>query len=75
MCIIQIGELVSRLDDSFTELHAGIPWRKIKGMRNIFAHNYDIVSNDILWGTVTEDIPGLKKDIASILQDCVPKAE
>jgi uncharacterized protein with HEPN domain len=32
MCIIQIGELVSRLSEDFIESHSQIPWYAIKGM-------------------------------------------
>lgn len=38
MCIIQIGELVSRLSDEFLEQHKYIPWHAIKSMRNLHAH-------------------------------------
>ncbi|WP_458454954.1 HepT-like ribonuclease domain-containing protein [Methanobrevibacter sp.] len=38
MCIVQIGEYVSRLSDGFKQEHDNIPWRQIKGMRNFAAH-------------------------------------
>lgn len=60
MCIIQLGELVAGLDDDFVKKYSDIPWRQIKGMRNIYAHDYDIVDNDIIWETITEEIPVLK---------------
>ena len=47
LVIIQIGEFVGRLSDEFKEEHKEIPWRDIKGMRNIHAHNYDNVMFDI----------------------------
>ena len=67
MCIIQIGELVGRLDDPLKEKNPEIPWNAIKGMRNIFAHEYDIVKPDTLWETISEDIPKLRKMIDSLL--------
>lgn len=69
MCVIQIGELVGRLDNALKEKHPDIPWNSIKGMRNIFAHDYDIVKADTLWETVNEDIPKLKKIIEPLLKD------
>ena len=33
-CIIQIGELTTRLSDDFKSQHSEIPWHKIKGLRN-----------------------------------------
>ena len=67
MCIIQIGELVTRLHEDFTEKHPEIPWRQIKGMRNIYAHDYDVIDNDTIWETITEEIPDLKKKLQNIL--------
>ena len=43
MTIINIGELSSALTDDFKEENQHIPWRKIKGLRNIIAHRYEIV--------------------------------
>ncbi len=68
MCIIQIGELVTRLDDSFLKKYPDIPWRQIKGMRNIYAHDYDIIDNDIIWETITKEIPELKEKLQTIFQ-------
>jgi len=39
--LIQIGELVGRLEIEFTEANAQIPWRKIKGLRNRVVHDYE----------------------------------
>lgn len=68
MCIIQIGELVTRLDKDFIQKHVGIPWRQIKGMRNIYAHDYDTIDYDMVWETVTKEIPELKKQLLEILK-------
>lgn len=48
MCIIQIGELVSRLSDDFTEMHPQIPWHAIKAMRTLHAHDYERVDLTIV---------------------------
>lgn len=67
MCIIQIGELVTRLNENFTEKYPEIPWRQIRGMRNIYAHDYDVIDNDIIWETITEELPELKQKLQIIL--------
>lgn len=69
MCIIQIGELVSRLDEDFIGNFPDIPWRQIKGLRNIYAHDYDIIDNNIIWETITEEIPDLQEKIQVILNN------
>ena len=61
MCIIQIGELVGRLSDDFIEGHSEVPWYAIKAMRNLHAHDYERVDLEIVWNTLTEEIPDLKE--------------
>ena len=60
MCILQIGELVGNLSDEFKNNYQVMPWRDIKAMRNIAAHNYGEIDIDILWETATNDIIQLK---------------
>jgi len=60
MCILQIGELVNHLSDKIKMQYDEMPWHDIKRMRNIAAHQYHIFDVDILWETITEDIPKLK---------------
>ena len=60
LCILQIGELVGKLTDDFREPHPAIPWRQIKGMRNIVAHSYGTVDPEITWEIIIDDIPKLK---------------
>ena len=61
MCILQIGELVGNLSEDFKSENGNIPWREIKAMRNIAAHNYGEIDTDILWETAIYDIPELKE--------------
>ena len=67
MCILQIGELTTRLSDDFKAQHADVPWRLIKSMRNIHVHEYENVEFDTVWKTLTEDIPKLKSHLEKIL--------
>ena len=68
MCIIQIGELVTRLNEKFLQDHSEIPWRQMRGMRNIYAHDYDVIDCDTVWETITEEIPALRKRLQVILE-------
>lgn len=61
MCILQIGELVGKLSDEFKAANNAMPWREIKAMRNIAAHNYGEIDIDILLETASGDIPSLKE--------------
>lgn len=39
----------------------------MRGMRNRMIHNYFEVNIDVLWGTVKNDLPGLKQQIDDLL--------
>jgi len=60
MKIFQIGELTSHLSDEFKDAHKEIPWRSIKNMRNIAAHQYENFDNEYIWETMKKDIPALR---------------
>jgi uncharacterized protein with HEPN domain len=44
-----------------------IPWKFISAIRNKLVHNYDGIDTSIVWETVKNDIPELKKKIEKIL--------
>ena len=48
MCIIQIEELANRLSDETKESNSSIPWRAIRGMRNLHTHDYENVDMEIV---------------------------
>ena len=60
MTIINIGELSKRLSDTMLEGMASVPWGKMRGLRNLAAHQYGEVKMEIVWNTIIEDIPELK---------------
>lgn len=65
--ITQIGEKVARISDRTRESHDEIPWKAIKGMRNVVVHNYDAIDFEEVWKTVKEDIPNLKEILTKLL--------
>ena len=66
MCIVQIGEYVSRLSDEFKQQYDNIPWRKIKGMRNFAAPQYEHFEFEVLWHTITVELPQLKDNLLNL---------
>lgn len=68
MCILQIGELIGRLTDDFKAANAGIPWHKIRGMRNYVAHEYGSIDFEIVWLASTRSIPELRTFCESCLR-------
>jgi uncharacterized protein with HEPN domain len=47
-----------------TQQHPQVPWGFAYEMRNALAHGYFTVDLDIVWTTVTSDLPGLKAQLA-----------
>ena len=71
MCIIQIGELTTRLTDDFKEAHPEIEWKPIKAVRNIFVHDYEETDFNIVWDALTKEIPDLKEKLQKILAEMI----
>ncbi len=61
-----IGEAASGLPPEYKAGHTGIPWRAIVGMRNRLIHGYFQVDLNILWETVTRDIPALIPELQAL---------
>ena len=62
-----IGEAANRIDTGFRETHSEISWGRIIGMRNQLIHGYDILDYDLVWRTVTEDLPLLIEALENII--------
>jgi len=54
-----IGEAARRVSPAFQEGHPEVPWRKIVAQRNVLAHGYGEVEDEIMWRAVTVSIPEL----------------
>ena len=63
MNFIIIGEMVARLTEEFVEQNTHVDWFKIRGFRNIVAHNYLGIDAEEVWQIITAHIPKLKKEI------------
>jgi uncharacterized protein with HEPN domain len=54
-----VGEAAARVSAGGRATYSEIPWQRIVGMRNRIVHGYDEVDLDVLWNTMTEDLPPL----------------
>ena len=63
MNIIIIGEMVTRLSEEFTQKFDHIEWHKIKGLRNIIAHDYFGVDAEEVWDIIKKHLPKLQFDL------------
>jgi uncharacterized protein with HEPN domain len=69
MNFIIIGEMVVRLSDEFVENYNHIDWHKIRGFRNIVAHNYFGIDAEEVWDIIQSHIPKLKNDLDKIIAE------
>lgn len=63
-----VGEAASRVSPADRIRHPSIPWPQIVGMRQRLVHGYDTVDLQILWDTITDDLPPLVAELRRILQ-------
>ena len=68
MNFIIIGEMVDRLSTLCKKENNHIDWPRIKGFRNLVAHDYFGIDAEEVWQIISTHIKILKKDIDNILQ-------
>ena len=51
------GEACNRVSSSFRENNPQVPWKKMIDMRNRLIHGYIDIDYDIVWDTVSRDLP------------------
>ena len=58
-----MGEAASKISKDAQSSASEIPWANIVGMRNRLIHAYFDINLDILWQTVSNDLPELAKKL------------
>jgi len=62
-----IGEAASKVSAEFKAARPDIPWLDITGMRNRLIHAYFDVNLNVVWKTVTQEMPALAEQLEEIL--------
>ena len=68
-CIEIIGEAAASISKECRDEFPQIPWADIIGMRNRLIHAYFEINLDILWKTLTDDLPPLILELKRILKN------
>jgi len=55
--VTRVGEAVGRLPDSYKVDNPEVPWRSIRGARNLTSHEYHRIDHDVIWQTLDRDLP------------------
>ena len=64
-----IGEAAKGVSPHSRQNHPDLPWKKMAGMRDRLIHGYFDVNLDVVWRTVTEDLPDLVTQLEEIVRD------
>lgn len=67
-----IGEAATRVSSNTRQEHPEIPWAEMVGMRHHLIHGYNTVDTNILWDTLTVDLPMLVAQLRAILAGSTP---
>lgn len=70
-----IGEAARRVSEEFRHAHPEIPWRDLISPRNVLAHRYDEIDDQLMWRVATVRIPELISLIRPLLPPAPPDAE
>ncbi len=63
-----IGEAAKHISQDIRKQLQSIEWRKIAGMRDMLAHAYFGIDNDVLWDVVQNKVPDLAESVNTFLK-------
>ncbi len=61
-----ISEASRAIPDELANARPEIPWRKVRGIGNVLRHDYEGLSDRIIWNVVLDELPRLKTAIQAI---------
>lgn len=63
-----IGEATRRIEQDIKYRYPQIDWKEMVGMRDRLIHHYFGVDYDIVYNTITKDIPNLHHELQRIIE-------
>ena len=70
--LLKIGEAAKQIPDDFRARYPDVEWRKIAGLRDVIAHGYFALDDDIVWDVVSSKVAPLGARVRAILMLIAP---
>ena len=64
-----IGEATKRVPDTLRDEHSQVPWSPMAGMRDRLIHDYGDVDRRIVWRTVQDELPEVRRQLRTIADE------
>jgi uncharacterized protein with HEPN domain len=61
-----ISEASRAIPDDLKNIRPEIPWARIKAIGNVMRHEYDGLSDQIVWNVIVDEFPRLKMALIAI---------
>lgn len=61
--LIKIATVAEKLPAEYKDAHPAADWRGLKRMRDLAAHHYDKVNDELVWQALAIRIPRLRADL------------
>lgn len=58
-----ISEASRAIPDDLANTRPEIPWRKVRGIGNVLRHDYEGLSDRVIWNVVVDELPRLKASV------------
>jgi uncharacterized protein with HEPN domain len=64
-----IGEATKQIPETMRQSYPEVPWKEMAGMRDKLIHSYFGIDYGLVWRTINERLPQVKRELERILQN------